>query len=96
MRTVSVRIEAMDRAVYSPGAGKIWIKLIADSDSRKLIGAQSIGYGDVSKRIDVAATAIMSSITVNQLSQLDLSYTPPYGTLWDPLLVAAHALLKQM
>ena len=96
MRTASVRIEAMDRASYSPGAGKIWIKLIADSDSRKLIGAQSIGYGDVSKRIDVAATAIMSSMTVNELSQLDLSYTPPYGSLWDPILVAAHALLKKM
>ncbi len=96
MRTVSVRIEALDRAAYSPGAGKIWIKLIADSDSRRLIGAQSIGYGDVSKRIDVAATAIMSSMTVREISQLDLSYTPPYGSLWDPLLVAAHTLLKKM
>ena len=96
MRTVSVRIEALDRAGYFPGARKIWIKLIADRDNRKLIGAQSIGYGDVSKRIDVAATAIMSSMTVQELSQLDLSYTPPYGSLWDPLLVGAHALLKKL
>ena len=96
MKTVSVRIEALDRAAYFPGARKIWIKLIADRDNRRLIGAQSIGYGDVSKRIDVAATAIMSSMTVQEVSQLDLSYTPPYGSLWDPLLVAAQALLKKL
>ena len=96
IRTVSVRIEALDRAAYSPGAGRIWIKLIADQESRRLIGAQSVGYGDVSKRIDVAATAIMASMTVADLSQLDLAYTPPYGSLWDPLLVAAQALLKKM
>ena len=96
MRPVSVRIEALDRASYASGAGKIWIKLIADPDSRRLIGAQSIGYGDVSKRIDVAATAIMTSMTLQDLSQLDLSYTPPYGSLWDPLLVAAQALLKKL
>ena len=96
MRPVSARIEALDRAPYARGAGKIWIKLIADQDSRKLIGAQSIDYGDVSKRIDVATTTIMASMTVEELSQLDLSYTPPYGSLWDPLLVAAQVLMKKM
>lgn len=95
IKTVSARIEALDRASYFPGARKVWIKLIADRDSRRLIGAQAVGYGDVPKRIDVAATAIMSSMTVHELSQLDLSYTPPYGSLWDPLLVAAQALLRQ-
>ena len=94
--TVSARIEALDRAAYYPDAKKIWIKLIVDRESRKLIGAQSAGYGDVSKRIDVAATAIMNSMTVDDLSQLDLAYTPPYGSLWDPLIVAAQAVLRRI
>ena len=94
--TVSARIEALDHAAYYPDAGKIWIKLIVDRESRKLIGAQSAGYGDVSKRIDVAATAIMTSMTVDDLSQLDLAYTPPYGSLWDPLIVAAQAVLREL
>jgi NADPH-dependent 2,4-dienoyl-CoA reductase/sulfur reductase-like enzyme len=57
-----------------------------DRDSRKLIGAQAAGYGDISKRIDVAATAISGGMTIDDVAQLDLAYSPPYGSLWDPLL----------
>ena len=95
IRTASARIEAVDRAAYYPGAQKIWIKLIADRASGKLLGAQTTGYGDVARRIDVAAAAITSGLTVEQLSQLDLAYTPPYGSLWDPLLIAAQRLLRE-
>jgi NADPH-dependent 2,4-dienoyl-CoA reductase/sulfur reductase-like enzyme len=94
--TVSARIEAFDHASYYPDARKIWIKLIVNRESRKVIGAQSAGYGDVAKRIDVAATAIMTSMTVDDLSQLDLAYTPPYGSLWDPLIVASQAVLREL
>jgi NADPH-dependent 2,4-dienoyl-CoA reductase/sulfur reductase-like enzyme len=91
---VSARIEADDRASYYPGARKVWMKLIVDRESRRLIGAQAAGYGDVSKRIDVAATAISGGMTIDDVAQLDLAYSPPYGSLWDPLLVAAQAVLR--
>jgi len=93
---VSARIEAPDRAGYYPSARKIWVKLIADRDSRKLLGAQVVGYGDASKRIDVAATAISAGLRVDELAQLDLAYSPPFGNLWDPLLIAAQAVLRKM
>jgi NADPH-dependent 2,4-dienoyl-CoA reductase/sulfur reductase-like enzyme len=93
---VSARIEAWDRAAYYPTARKIWVKLIAEGESRKLIGAQVVGYGDASKRIDVAATAITAGIRVDELAQLDLAYSPPYGNLWDPLLIAAQKVLRKM
>jgi NADPH-dependent 2,4-dienoyl-CoA reductase/sulfur reductase-like enzyme len=93
---VSARIEAPDRAAYYPSARKIWVKLIADGENRKLIGAQVAGYGDASKRIDVAATAITAGMRIDDLAQLDLSYSPPYGSLWDPLLIAAQAVLRRM
>src|SRR5256712_3492877 len=93
---VSARIEALDRAAYYPTARKIWVKLIAERESRKLIGAQVVGYGEASKRIDVAATAITAGMRVDELAQIDLAYSPPYGNLWDPLLVAAQKLLRQM
>jgi hypothetical protein len=54
-----------------------------------------VGYGEASKRIDVAATAIMAGMRVDQLEQLDLAYSPPYGNLWDPILVAAQSLMKK-
>jgi NADPH-dependent 2,4-dienoyl-CoA reductase/sulfur reductase-like enzyme len=93
---VSARIEALDRAAYYPGAKKVWVKLLADRDSRRLLGAQAVGYGDTAKPIDVAASAITSGMRVDELSQLDLAYSPPYGTLWDPLLVAAQALIRHL
>ena len=71
---VSARIEADDRASYYPGARKIWVKLIVERESRKLVGAQAVGYGDVSKRIDVAATALdepMAGLSVKE--SLDLA-----------------------
>ncbi len=93
---VSARIEALDRAAYYPTARKIWVKLIADRESRRLVGAQVVGYGEASKRIDVAATAVTAGMRVDELAQVDLAYSPPYGNLWDPLLVAAQAVLRKM
>lgn len=93
---VTARIEALDRAAYYPEARKIWVKLIAERESRKVVGAQVVGYGDASKRIDVAATAITAGMRVDDLAQLDLAYSPPYGNLWDPLLIAAQAVLRNL
>jgi NADPH-dependent 2,4-dienoyl-CoA reductase/sulfur reductase-like enzyme len=93
---VSARVEAPDRAAYYPTSRKIWVKLIAERESRKIIGAQAVGYGDASKRIDVAAAAITAGMRVDELAQLDLAYSPPFGNLWDPLLVAAQAVLRKM
>jgi NADPH-dependent 2,4-dienoyl-CoA reductase/sulfur reductase-like enzyme len=93
---VTARIEAYDRAAYDPGARKIWLKLLAAGESGRVLGLQAVGYGDVARRIDVAATAIMSRMTVEELSQLDLSYAPPYGSLWDPLIVAAQSVLRKL
>jgi pyruvate/2-oxoglutarate dehydrogenase complex dihydrolipoamide dehydrogenase (E3) component len=70
------------------------VKLIVDRESRRVIGAQAAGYGDVSKRIDVAATAISAGMRVEDVAQLDLAYSPPYSGLWDPVEVAAQAVLR--
>jgi CoA-dependent NAD(P)H sulfur oxidoreductase len=96
MPVISARIEADDRASYYPGARKIWVKLIVEREGRKLVGAQAVGYGDVAKRIDVAGTAISSGMRIDDVAQLDLAYSPPYGSLWDPLLLAAQAILRQL
>jgi NADPH-dependent 2,4-dienoyl-CoA reductase/sulfur reductase-like enzyme len=94
MPAVTTRIETLDHASYYPSAKRIWVKLMAERQTRRLIGAQVVGYGDAAKRIDVAATAIMAGMRIDDLAQLDLAYAPPYNTLWDPLLVAAQALMK--
>jgi NADPH-dependent 2,4-dienoyl-CoA reductase/sulfur reductase-like enzyme len=92
---VSARIEAVDRAAYYPSAKKLWVKLVAERESRKLVGAQVLGYGDAARRIDVAATAITAGMRIDDLAQLDVAYSPPYGNLWDPVLIAAQAVIRK-
>ncbi|HEX4998396.1 MAG TPA: FAD-dependent oxidoreductase [Terriglobia bacterium] len=93
---VAPRIEALDRASYYPGAGKLWMKLLVDRASRKVIGAQAVGYGDAARRVDVAAAAITAGMRIDDVAQLDLGYAPPFGSLWDPLLVAAQAAIRAL
>jgi hypothetical protein len=54
------------------------------------LGAQLLGqYGtEVSKRLDVFATALFHAMTVDDVAHLDLSYTPPLGSPWDPVQTA--------
>ena len=85
-----------DRVHAYPGARPIVIKLVAERTSRRLLGAQIVGPGDVDKRIDVAATALSFGATVDQLANLDLTYAPPYSSAMDPLHQAANALRNKL
>lgn len=88
--------EVWDHKVYYPGAQKMIIRITGDRSTRRLLGAQIIGHRDseVSKRIDIIAAALFNNMTVAQLSDLDLSYTPPLSSPWDPLQMAAQAWEK--
>ena len=90
-------IEVWDHKAYYPRAKKIRIEITGDMDTRKLLGAQVIGsYGsEISKRIDVFATALFHEMTVDELSDLDLSYTPPLSSPWDPVQIAAQSWVEK-
>ena len=90
---LSIDSTAWDHKVYYPGAKEIVIRVTGDRASGRLLGAQMIGhYGaEVSKRIDIFAAAIHHRMSVEELSDLDLSYTPPLSSPWDPVQIAAQA-----
>lgn len=77
-----------DFASYYPGATRICLKLLFSPESRKVLGAQAIGYGGVDKRIDVIATAIKGSMTVDDLAEIEHAYAPPYSSAKDPVNMA--------
>ena len=54
-----------------------------------------IGKDGVAKRIDVVAAALKSAWTLRDIVNLDLSYAPPFAPVWDPLLVATNAAIRQ-
>ena len=89
--TISVAIETTDRASYYPGAGKVFLKLISDGASGRLIGAEAAGYG-AAKLTDVCATAIWGRLSYPDLVNLDLAYAPPYGPALSPVIQAATVL----
>jgi NADPH-dependent 2,4-dienoyl-CoA reductase/sulfur reductase-like enzyme len=82
---------------YYPGAHQLHIHLTGDRTSGQLLGAQLVGRHDaeVAKRIDIPAGALFHGVTVAALSDLDLSYTPPFGSPWDAIQLAAHDWVRQ-
>jgi hypothetical protein len=67
---------------------------VADRNSRRLLGAAVVGDEGALGRINVLATALAAKMRVADLAGIDLGYAPPYGTATDPLITAAHQLLK--
>jgi len=82
-KVVTVVNSALDRTHYHPSHGLVIMKMIVDRESSKILGAQAIGPGDVSKRIDVVATAIHFGSTVEDFAGIDLGYAPPFSTPID-------------
>jgi len=84
---------ADDHKRYYPGAHAVQFRITGDTRDGKLLGAQLVGRRgtEVSKRVDTYATALYAGLTIEQISDLDLSYTPPLGSPWDAVQVAAQA-----
>jgi rhodanese-related sulfurtransferase len=89
---VSVYVPGLDRDSFVAGAELINIKMIADRATRRLLGVQIVGRGDVAKRIDVASAVIAHDGKVEDIISLDLGYAPSYSQAIDIIVVAAHVL----
>jgi NADPH-dependent 2,4-dienoyl-CoA reductase/sulfur reductase-like enzyme len=93
--TVSAAVETADRASYYPGAQKVFLKLIADGSTGRLLGAEAAGSG-ADKLTDVCATAIWGRLASPDLVNLDLAYSPPYGPALSPVVQAATVLSGEL
>ena len=78
-----IYVHPSSHAGYYPGAHPISFKLLFDPKTGKVLGAQAVGADGVDKRIDVIAVAIRAGLTVEDLSELELSYAPPFGSAKD-------------
>ena len=93
---VTIELTTWDHKVYYPGAQPLHIRVTGDRQSGRLLGAQLVGHyrAEVSKRIDIFAAALFHSMTVDGLNDLDLSYTPPLSSPWDPVQQAAQVWVQ--
>jgi NADPH-dependent 2,4-dienoyl-CoA reductase/sulfur reductase-like enzyme len=93
---LTTQLEAWDHKTYYPGAQKMAIRITGDKKGGMLLGAQIVGHrlSEIAKRIDILAAALYHRMKVAELEHLDLSYTPPLSSPWDPIQMAAQAWLQ--
>ena len=87
---VTVTVRSGTKAAYFPGSQQMTVKMIAERRCGRLLGVQIVGSEGSAKRIDTAATALWNRMTVEEMTNLDLAYAPPFSPVWDPILVAAR------
>jgi pyruvate/2-oxoglutarate dehydrogenase complex dihydrolipoamide dehydrogenase (E3) component len=92
---VEAQVEALGKPRYFQGQ-PVSVTLVADRGTRRLLGGTVVGFEGVAGRINVLATAITSQMRVEDLAQLDLAYAPPFAPVWDPILIAAQQLGKEL
>ena len=88
----TIETTASDHKTYYPGARDLHMRITGDGRTGRLLGAQLLGHwkSEVSKRIDTFAAALFHEMKVDDLNDLDLSYTPPLGSPWDPIQIGAQ------
>ncbi len=93
---MTVEFESDDHKAYYPGSHRIRMRYTGDRTTGRLLGVQLFGHrhAEVAKRIDIAAAAIFNKMTVDAMSDLDLSYTPPLGSPWDAMQMGAQAWVR--
>ncbi|MFC0414998.1 CoA-disulfide reductase [Cytobacillus solani] len=88
----TVFVKSADHPSYYPNQTPIWIKLICEKRSRRILGAQAIGNKGAVLRIDIFAVAIHNQMTADELGMTDLVYAPPFAGVWDAVHIACNAV----
>ncbi|MFC1486787.1 FAD-dependent oxidoreductase [Thermoproteota archaeon] len=96
IKTVSGTIVSKTRADYFPGALPVRIKLVADKETTKLIGAQIIGGEEVTQRINALSFAILNEMSIKELAKAETCYAPPVSETWEPMVLAAEMVLRKL
>ena len=87
LRVKSVTASGCDRPGICPNPQEITIKLIYETNTRQVVGAQAWGGKNVSTRINAIAVAIRAGMTADALSQVDFVYSSCTSSIWDPIQV---------
>lgn len=82
-----------DRADYWPDSKNIFIQMVYDTDSQRVLGVQVVGPGECAKRVDVATQLIRFGVKLADFAHIEHAYAPPYAPAIEPL--AACAMVAQ-
>jgi len=88
--------QGISRARYYPGVTRMRVKLIADPDTHKVMGAQMSGGEGIKERADFLAFSIKRGATLEDFAWMENVYSPPIGALMEPIALAAQAGLAKL
>ena len=91
---VSAAVESGSKAGYFPGGRPVFVKLVADEETGRLLGAEVAGE-NADKYVDICATALWGKLSYPDLVNLDLAYAPPFGPTLSPVIAAASVLANE-
>lgn len=78
------------------GAGLLVSKIMVDKSSKRILGYQCVGNGDVSRQLATAAMAIQGEMTLDRLVCADLPYAPPFSLAIDHFIASAHIVENKL
>lgn len=93
---ISVTVVADDKAHYFPGAGNFIIKLVADKNTRKILGVTVAGSGTIDKIVDMVVVALACDATLDDLRDADFAYAPPFSTAIHPLAHTINVMYNKL
>ena len=92
----TVLVPTDDKAHYYPDASFFITKLIADRATRKLLGVQVFGPGEVDKMVDIAVMGINMGAVLEDFENADFAYAPPFSTAIHPFVQAVYVLMNKL
>lgn len=81
---------------YYPTSEPMTIKLTGEVGSGRFLGGQIVGGTGAAARVNILAAALQAGMTASELAELDLAYSPPFSSVWDPVLLAARQLSSKL
>ena len=93
---ITALVPTDDKAHYYPDASYFITKLVADRESRRLLGAQVFGPGAVDKMIDIAVMGINMGAVLEDFENADFAYAPPFSTAIHPFVQAVYVLINKL
>lgn len=95
-KIVTTLTSGPDREHFMPNVKRIMMKLIVDKSSRRLLGAQAIGDSKCFNKIDIISTAMMGRLTIDDIANLDLCYSPAFSLSMDNVIIAANVAKNKL
>ncbi|MCL4452291.1 MAG: FAD-dependent oxidoreductase [Candidatus Thermoplasmatota archaeon] len=90
----TIFVKGMSKAGYYPGKHPVFVTMVTENVTGRMLGAQVVSKDGAAWRVNAVAAAIQARLTAEAFFYTDLGYSPPFGPVWDPLIVAADLSMK--